>query len=67
MFRSIVTCLLLTVLLFTISAARAQQPKKVPRIGYLSAGSPSSGSARHEAFRQGLARAWVCGGEKHRH
>ena len=35
-------------------SASAQQPTKVPRIGYLSAGSPSSGSARQEAFRQGL-------------
>ena len=32
----IVICSLLTVLLFTISPASAQQPKKVPRIGYLS-------------------------------
>ena len=35
MFRSIVICLLLTVLLFTISPAHAQQPTKIPRIGYL--------------------------------
>jgi putative ABC transport system substrate-binding protein len=34
--------------------AEAQQPKKVPRIGYLSVLSPSSDSARIEAFRQGL-------------
>src|SRR5262249_34091463 len=33
MFRSIVICLLLTVLQFTISPAQAQQPTKVPRIG----------------------------------
>jgi ABC-type uncharacterized transport system substrate-binding protein len=54
MFRSIVTCLLLTVLLFTISAARAQQPMKVPQIGYLGGVSLSANTARHEAFRQGL-------------
>jgi putative ABC transport system substrate-binding protein len=35
-------------------AAQAQQPKKVPRIGYLGAVSPSAVSARTEAFRQGL-------------
>jgi putative ABC transport system substrate-binding protein len=35
-------------------AAEAQQPKKVPRIGFLTAGSPSVISARSEAFRQGL-------------
>src|SRR5215471_11960127 len=38
--------------------AEAQQPKKVPRIGYLSAGDPagdpSSNAARIEPFRQGL-------------
>ena len=32
----------------------AQQPKKVPRIGILVAGSPSSDAAWIEAFRQGL-------------
>ncbi|MGH8525231.1 MAG: ABC transporter substrate-binding protein, partial [Gammaproteobacteria bacterium] len=32
----------------------AQQPKKVPRIGYLAANSPSAIAARIEAFRQGL-------------
>jgi putative tryptophan/tyrosine transport system substrate-binding protein len=34
--------------------AEAQQAKKVPRIGYLSAISPSVELARMEAFRQGL-------------
>jgi putative tryptophan/tyrosine transport system substrate-binding protein len=35
-------------------AAEAQQPAKVPRIGFLSAASPSANTARYEAFRQGL-------------
>jgi len=48
------SCLLLAVLLFTDSFAVAQQSKKIPRIGYLSVLSPSSDSARLEAFRQGL-------------
>jgi len=47
---------------FTLSAlllalcfsAEAQQPKKVPRIGYLSTGSISSTLANREAFQQGL-------------
>jgi putative ABC transport system substrate-binding protein len=52
MFRAIVVCLLLTVFLLTV--AEAQQPPKIPRIGYLSVLSPSSDSARLEAFRQGL-------------
>jgi ABC-type uncharacterized transport system substrate-binding protein len=34
--------------------AEAQQPKKVPRIGFLSGVSPSTNAARVEAFRQGL-------------
>ena len=42
-------------MLFAFSpAAEAQQPKKVSRIGFLSAVSPSSISPRTEAFRQGL-------------
>lgn len=36
------------------AVAQAQQPKKVPRIGYLSVLSPSSDVPRIEAFRQGL-------------
>jgi putative tryptophan/tyrosine transport system substrate-binding protein len=35
-------------------SAEAQQPKKVPQIGFLSSSSPSAVSARLEAFRQGL-------------
>jgi len=34
--------------------AEAQQPAKVPRIGFLSGASPSAQLARIEAFRQGL-------------
>jgi putative ABC transport system substrate-binding protein len=34
--------------------AQAQQPTKIPRIGYLTASSLSAQSARIEAFRQGL-------------
>ena len=34
-------------------SAQAQQPKKVPRLGYLSVG-PASDPARGEAFREGL-------------
>src|SRR6266702_40578 len=38
-------------LCFTVEA---QQPTKVPRLGYLSSASPSAGSSRIEAFRQSL-------------
>ncbi|OGQ82251.1 MAG: hypothetical protein A3F90_10150 [Deltaproteobacteria bacterium RIFCSPLOWO2_12_FULL_60_19] len=36
------------------AGVQAQQPKSVPRVGYLSVLSPSSDSARIEAFRQGM-------------
>ena len=50
-----VTCLALSALLLPLSfPAAAQQPKKVPRIGYLSTVSPSSESTRSEALRLGL-------------
>ena len=45
---------LCSMLLAPCSSAQAQQPTKVPRIGYLSGGSLSSQLYRHEAFRQGL-------------
>jgi ABC-type uncharacterized transport system substrate-binding protein len=44
-------CALLCALCF---AASAQQPKKVPRIGFLSMSSPSSETPPLAAFRQGL-------------
>jgi putative ABC transport system substrate-binding protein len=34
--------------------AHAQQPTKIPRIGYLSGGFPSAGAPRTDAFRLGL-------------
>jgi putative ABC transport system substrate-binding protein len=50
-----VLCLSLCAMLFAPSAAAAaQQPVKVPRIGYLTAVSFSAYSTRIEAFRQGL-------------
>src|SRR5262245_3328371 len=51
---SIVIWLLLTVLLFIISPAQAQQPKKIPRIGYFSANDPATESTRAEATRLAL-------------
>jgi putative ABC transport system substrate-binding protein len=54
MIKQILFCLLLTVFLFTAFSAEAQQPKKVPRIGYLSVTSRSTNPGRVEAFRQGL-------------
>jgi putative ABC transport system substrate-binding protein len=43
-----------TFILAASHLAEAQQPKKVPRIGFQSAASPPAIAARTEAFRQGL-------------
>jgi putative tryptophan/tyrosine transport system substrate-binding protein len=45
---------ILVLILGCVGMARAQQPTKVPRIGFLYAGSPSGQLARADAFRQGL-------------
>ena len=51
----VIFCLLLTILLLTISRVHAQQPNKIPRIGYLSgAGDPSNPGPNVEAFQRGL-------------
>ena len=36
------------------AVAEAQQPTKIPRIGFLGLNSPSSNASRIETFRQGL-------------
>src|ERR1041384_6213328 len=52
--RSIFWYVLTAMLSTFCSFADAQQPTRIPRIGYLSGNSPSSESARTAAFRQGL-------------
>ena len=52
--KKILVSLLATLLLSPIYLARAQQPKKVPRIGFFFGASASSNTDRTEAFRQGL-------------
>src|SRR5215813_9595897 len=50
-----ITVLTLCAMLFVLCfSAEAQQPKKVPRIGFLGAASASSYAARIDAFQQGL-------------
>src|SRR5262249_48343994 len=50
-----ITVLTLCAMLFALGfSAGAQQVKKVPQIGYISAATRPSMSARTEAFRQGL-------------
>src|SRR5262245_32041601 len=46
--------LMAAIFLATVSNAHAQQPSKVPHIGYLVLNTLSSQVARMEAFRQGL-------------
>src|SRR5215467_7377442 len=54
MIRTISVCLLIAALLLTVSIAEAQQPKKVPRIGYVSQSSANDPGLGLTAFRQGL-------------
>jgi putative tryptophan/tyrosine transport system substrate-binding protein len=54
MSKEIFIWLLATMLQATFSPADAQQPVKVPRIGYLLEVSPSGGAILLDAFRQGL-------------
>jgi putative tryptophan/tyrosine transport system substrate-binding protein len=54
MIKQILFCLLLTVFLFTVFSVEAQQPKRVPRIGYLVSNDAASESARSEGIRLAL-------------
>jgi putative ABC transport system substrate-binding protein len=46
--------LIIALMLCAALPAEAQQPAKIPRIGFLIGSSPSANAARIEAFRQGL-------------
>src|SRR5262245_4343799 len=61
-FRRIVFCLPLTLLLLTV--AQAQQAKKVPRIGYLSVFDAATELARSEAIRLALRERGYIEGQK---
>ena len=52
--HSVFSVALCTLLLALSISAKAQQPKKVPRIGYITNASFQSVAVRYEAFRQGL-------------
>jgi len=52
--RKILSVLLATLFLTTASLAHAQQPKKVPRIGYLSPSDPATASTNSEGIRLAL-------------
>src|SRR5437667_6917360 len=54
MTKSIFFWLLATVLLTTVSPAEAQQPKKVPRIGYVGSTASEQTTTNTQAFRERL-------------
>ena len=65
--KAAVPSILVSVMLLAVAViAEAQQPKKVPRIGYLSAPSLRHRYAT-ESFRQGLRDLGLRGGEEYRH
>jgi putative ABC transport system substrate-binding protein len=54
MTRKTLSVVLTILFLATVNPAPAQQPKRVPRIGYLSSGNPTSESTRSEGIRLAL-------------
>jgi hypothetical protein len=52
--KKTIVILLLGLTLASVRLVEAQQPTKVPRIGFLWGGTASDGSTRREALRQGL-------------
>jgi ABC-type uncharacterized transport system substrate-binding protein len=54
MHKTFITLLLATILLSTVPASEAQQPAKIPLIGFQLDAPASAMTARTEAFRQGL-------------
>ena len=55
--KKAVPSILVAVVLFALGiTAEAQQPKKVPRIGYLSSSDPATESTRAEAIRLALRK-----------
>ena len=54
MSKKIMLIALCSMLIAVVPPVEAQQLKKIPQIGVLISGSPSSTAAQREAFRQGL-------------
>jgi ABC-type uncharacterized transport system substrate-binding protein len=52
--KKLVVAFLATLILIAVHFAHAQQPKQLPRVGYLASGSRSSELSRIEAFNEGL-------------
>ena len=69
-FRNLGSAILVGALLFALcSSAEAQQVKKIPTVGFLLEGFPSSvsDSTRIEAFRKGLREIGYTEGKNHFH
>jgi hypothetical protein len=63
--KAAVPSILVAVVLLAVAAiAEAQQPARVPRIGYLTTASTTTSPARSEAFRQGLRELGYVEGKK---
>jgi putative ABC transport system substrate-binding protein len=60
---ALLSILIVVVQLAVEVIAEAQQPKKVPRVGYLTGATPDGISVRTEAFRQGLRELGYSEGE----
>ena len=60
---SLSAILIVVVLVAVAVIAKAQQPKKVPQIGFLASGSPSSIVPNRKAFQQGLRELGYVEGE----
>jgi putative ABC transport system substrate-binding protein len=54
MINNLIRLIVVVLMLVSLQPAEAQQTTKVPRIGYLSSGNPTSESARSEAIRKAL-------------
>ena len=52
--KQLFSILLVVAVVVVAAIAQAQQPAKIPRIGYLAVNSLSDNAARIDAFRQGL-------------
>jgi putative ABC transport system substrate-binding protein len=61
--KKTISVLLVSLAFWSIPYVEAQQPKKVPRIGYLAISSPSSSSTRIDALRQGLRELGLVEGQ----
>ena len=52
--KQLFSILLVVAVVVVAAIAHAQQPKKIPRIGYLSSNDPATESTRSEAIRRAL-------------